>query len=123
MLDDHYESVEIIEVRPFNINGERSEYTFIADVGDALIIGGRYRNAEGKPEIATYAYCSYADLESEGKIGYAFNNHDNRALLYFAVFDYYDLDSVINEDDYLLCKAYYVNEHTITIVIDDEVIE
>ncbi len=123
MLDDHYESVEIIEVRPFNINGERSEYTFIADVGDALIIGGRYRNAEGKPEIATYAYCPYADLESEGKIGYAFNNHDNRALLYFAVFDYYDLDSVINEDDYLLCKAYYVNEHTITVVIDDEVIE
>ena len=123
MLDDHYESVEIIEVRPFNINGERSEYTFIADVGDALIIGGRYRNSEGNSEIATYAYCPYADLESEGKIGYAFNNHDNRALLYFAVFDYYNLDSVINEEDYLLCKVYYVNEHTITVVIDDEVIE
>jgi hypothetical protein len=123
MLDDHYESVEIIDVRPFYINGEKSEYTFIADVGDALLIGGRYRNAEGKWEVATYADCPYTDLESEGKIGYAFNNHDNRALLYFAVFDYYNLDTVINEEDYLLCKAYYVNEHTITVVIDDEVIE
>ena len=123
MLDDHYESAEVIDVRPFYINGERSEYTFIADVGDALIIGGRYRNSEGNWEVATYARCSYTDLESEGKIGYAFNNHDNRALLYFAVYDDYDLDSVINEDDYLLCKAYYVNEHIITVVIDDEVIE
>ena len=123
MLEERYESAEVIEVRPLYINGERSEYTFIADVGDALIIGGRYRNSEGNWEVATYACCSYTDLESKGKIGYAFNNHDNRALLYFAVFDYYDLDSVINEDDYLLCKVYYVNEHTITVVIDDEVID
>lgn len=123
MLEERYESAEVIEVRPLYINGERSEYTFIADVGDALIIGGRYRNAERKWEVATYACCPYTDLESEGKIGYAFNNHDNRVLLYFAVFDYYNLDSVINEEDYLLCKAYYVNEHTITVVIDDEVIE
>ena len=123
MLEERYESAEVIEVRPLYINGERSEYTFIADVGDALIIGGRYRNSEGNWEVETYAYCPYTDLESEGKISYAFNNHDNRALLYFAVFDYYNLDSVINEEDYLLCKAYYVNEHTITIVIDDEVIE
>ncbi|MBQ4139792.1 MAG: hypothetical protein IJD70_00505 [Clostridia bacterium] len=123
MLEERYESAEVIEVRPLYINGERSEYTFIADVGDALIIGGRYRNSEGNWEVATYAHCSYTDLESESKIGYAFNNHDNRALLYFAVYDDYDLDSVINEDDYLLCKAYYVNEHIITVVIDDEVID
>ena len=123
MLEERYESAEVIEVRPLYINGERSEYTFIADVGDALIIGGRYRNAEGKWEVATYACCPYTDLASEGKSGYAFNNHDNRALLYFAVFDYYNLDSVINEEDYLLCKVYYVNEHTITVVIDDEVID
>lgn len=121
MLEEHYESVEIIEVRPFNIKGELSEYMFIADVESALIIGGRYRNADGEWEAATYGYCPYADLESEGKIGYAFNNHDNRALLYFTVYDYYNFD--INNEDYLLYKVYYVNEHTITIVISDEAVE
>ena len=47
-----------------------------------LTIGGRYRNSEGNSEIATYAYCPYADLESEGKIGYAFNNVVRSVLLY-----------------------------------------
>ncbi len=121
MLEEHYESAEILDVHPFNIDGERSEFMFIADVEDALIIGGRYRNADGEWEIATYGYCPYPDLESEGKLGFAFNNHDNRALLYFTVYDYYNF--AIKDEDYLLYKVYYVNEHTITVVIDDEVIE
>lgn len=119
MLEEHYESAEILDILPFNIDGERSEFMFIADVENTLIIGGRYRNADGEWEIATYGYCSYADLESEGKIGYAFNNHDNRAFLYFTVYDYYN---IIVNDEYLLSKAYYVNEHIITVVIDDEAI-
>ncbi len=120
LLEDHYDSVEIVDMLRFKVDGKQTEFTFIADVESGLIIGARYRNSDGEWEVETYGYCPYSELESEGTFGYAFNTHDNSALLYFKISDYYEVHS---EDDHLHCQVYHVNGHLITVVIDDEALK
>ena len=120
LLEAHYDGVEIVEILPFKVNGVQTERTVIATVEDGIVIGGKYRNAEGKWEFAAYAYCPFTELDENGSFGHAFGTHDNSALLYFEIYDSID---VYPGDDLMLHKAYHIGRGLVTITIDDEPIK
>lgn len=120
LLETHYDGVEIVEIWRFKVNGKEAEKTVIAEVDGGIIIGGKYKNAEDKWEFMTYAYCPFDVLKANGSFGYAFNTHDNSALLYFKIYDHH---LYYPDDDRLIHKTYHISIGLVTVVIDDDPIE
>ena len=120
LLEAHYDGVEIVEILPFKVNGVQTERTVIATVEDGIVIGGKYRNAEGKWEFAAYAYCPFTELDENGSFGHAFGTHDNSALLYFEIYDHH---LYYPGDDRMLHKTYHIDRGLVTVVIDDKPIK
>lgn len=118
LLDDSYDSVEILDTFSFKINGVQTEKTFVADVGDGLIVGGRYRGDEDEWVTETYAYVPYSELEASGSKIFSFLPHGSSKFLYITVNDYY---STFPDDEFLLCKTYYINDGFVTVIVDDTV--
>ena len=115
-----YGDAEILDIVSFKLSGEQTENIFIADIGDELIVGSKYWNDDGQVMIVKYVYPTYSELAKEGSVSYCFNPRGTSEFVYIKIYDYFE---VFTEDDYLLCQSYYVNDHLITIVIDDKVIE
>lgn len=120
VLDRLYGDVEILDTVRFWLNGEKTDKIFIADIGEGLIVGSKYWNDDGEMMIVKYVYPAYSELEDEGNLIYCFNPRGTSEFVYIKIYDHFE---AFIEDDYLLCQCYYVNDHFITIVIDDKVIE
>jgi hypothetical protein len=120
VLNKVYGDAEILDIVSFKLSGEETEKIFIADIGDELIVGSKYWNDDGEVMIVKYVYPSFSELAKEGIVSYCFNPRGTSEFVYIKIYDYFE---AFIEDDYLLCQSYYVNDHLITIVIDDKVIE
>ena len=119
-LNRVYGDVEILDIVSFNLNGEKTEKIFIADVGDQLIVGSKYWNDDGKMMIVTYVRPTYSELEEEGSLIYSFNPRGTSEFVYIKIYDSF---VAVFENDHLLCQCYFLTDNTITVIIDDEVIE
>ena len=120
VLEQLYGEVEILDIVSFNLNGEKTEKIFIADVGDQLIVGSKYWNDDGEMMIVTYVRPTYSELEEEGSLIYSFNPRGTSEFLYIKIYDSF---VAVFENDHLLCQCYFLTDNTITVIIDDEVIE
>lgn len=120
VLKQVYGDVEILDIVSFNLNGEKTEKIFIADVGDQLIVGSKYWNDDGEMMIVTYVRPTYSELEEEGSLIYSFNPRGTSEFVYIKIYDSF---VAVFENDHLLCQCYFLTDNTITIIIDDEVIE
>ena len=120
VLKQVYGDVEILDIVSFNLNGEKTEKIFIADVGDQLIVGSKYWNDDGEMMVVKYVYPTYSELEDEGSLSYAFNPRGTSEFLYIKIYDHFE---AFIDNDYLLCQCYFLTDNTITVIIDDEVIE
>ena len=120
VLKQVYGDVEILDIVRFNLNGEKTEKIFIADVGDQLIVGSKYWNDDGEMMIVTYVRPTYSELEEEGSLIYSFNPRGTSEFLYIKIYDSF---VAVFENDHLLCQCYFLTDNTITVIIDDEVIE
>ena len=120
VLEQVYGEVEILDIVRFNLNGEKTEKIFIADVGDQLILGSKYWNDDGEMMIVTYVRPTYSELEEEGSLIYSFNPRGTSEFLYIKIYDSF---VAVFENDHLLCQCYFLTDNTITVIIDDEVIE
>jgi hypothetical protein len=120
VLKQVYGDVEILDIVRFNLNGEKTEKIFIADVGDQLIVGSKYWNDDGEMMIVTYVRPTYSELEEEGSLIYSFNPRGTSEFVYIKIYDSF---VAVFENDHLLCQCYFLTDNTITVIIDDEVIE
>ena len=120
VLKQVYGDVEILDIVSFNLNGEKTEKIFIADVGDQLIVGSKYWNDDGEMMIVTYVHPTYSELEEEGSLIYSFNPRGTSEFVYIKIYDSF---VAVFENDHLLCQCYFLTDNTITVIIDDEVIE
>ena len=120
VLKQVYGDVEILDIVSFNLNGEKTEKIFIADVGDQLIVGSKYWNDDGEMMIVTYVRPTYSELEEEGSLIYSFNPRGTSEFVYIKIYDSF---VAVFENDHLLCQCYFLTDNTITVIIDDEVIE
>ena len=120
VLKQVYGDVEILDIISFNLNGEKTEKIFIADVGDQLIVGSKYLNDDGEMMIVTYVRPTYSELEEEGSLIYSFNPRGTSEFVYIKIYDSF---VAVFENDHLLCQCYFLTDNTITVIIDDEVIE
>lgn len=120
VLKQVYGDVEILDIVSFNLNGEKTEKIFIADVGDQLIVGSKYWNDDGEMMIVTYVRPTYSELEEEGSLIYSFNPRGTSEFLYIKIYDNF---VAVFENDHLLCQCYFLTDNTTTVIIDDEVIE
>ena len=120
VLEQLYGEVEILDIVRFNLNGEKTEKIFIADVGDQLIVGSKYWNDDGEMMIVTYVRPTYSELEEEGSLIYSFNPRGTSEFVYIKIYDSF---VAVFENDHLLCQCYFLTDNTITVIIDDEVIE
>jgi len=120
VLEQVYGDVEILDIVRFNLNGEKTDKIFIADIGDQLIVGSKYWNDDGEMMIVTYVRPTYSELEEEGSLIYSFNPRGTSEFLYIKIYDYFE---VFVDNDYLLCQTYYVNDNLITVIIDEGMIE
>ena len=120
VLEQVYGDVEILDIVSFNLNGEKTEKIFIADVGDQLIVGSKYWNDDGEMMIVTYVRPTYSELEEEGSLIYSFNPRGTSEFVYIKIYDSF---VAVFENDHLLCQCYFLTDNTITVIIDDEVIE
>lgn len=120
VLKQVYGDVEILDIVSFNLNGEKTEKIFIADVGDQLIVGSKYWNDDGEMMIVTYVRPAYSELEKEGSLIYSFNPRGTSEFVYIKIYDSF---VAVFENDHLLCQCYFLTDNTITVIIDDEVIE
>ena len=120
VLEQLYGEVEILDIVSFNLNGEKTEKIFIADVGDQLIVGSKYWNDDGEMMIVTYVRPTYSELEEEESLIYSFNPRGTSEFLYIKIYDSF---VAVFENDHLLCQCYFLTDNTITVIIDDEVIE
>lgn len=120
VLEQVYGEAEILDIVSFNLNGEKTEKIFIADVGDQLIVGSKYWNDDGEMMIVTYVRPTYSELEEEGSLIYSFNPRGTSEFVYIKIYDSF---VAVFENDHLLCQCYFLTDNTITVIIDDEVIE
>ena len=120
VLKQVYGEAEILDIVRFNLNGEKTEKIFIADVGDQLIVGSKYWNDDGEMMIVTYVRPTYSELEEEGSLIYSFNPRGTSEFVYIKIYDSF---VAVFENDHLLCQCYFLTDNTITVIIDDEVIE
>jgi hypothetical protein len=120
VLKQVYGDVEILDIVSFNLNGEKTEKIFIADVGDQLIVGSKYWNDDGEMMVVKYVYPTYSELEGEGSLSYAFNPRGTSEFLYIKIYDHFE---AFIDNDYLLCQCYSLPDNTITVIIDDKIIE
>lgn len=120
VLEQVYGEAEILDIVRFNLNGEKTEKIFIADVGDQLIVGSKYWNDDGEMMIVTYVRPTYSELEEEGSLIYSFNPRGTSEFVYIKIYDSF---VAVFENDHLLCQCYFLTDNTITVIIDDEVIE
>lgn len=119
-LKQVYGEVEILDIVRFNLNGEKTENIFIADVGDQLIVGSKYWNDDGEIMVVKYVYPTYSELEEKGSLSFAFNPRGTSEFVYIKIYDSF---IAVFENDHLLCQCYFLTDNTITIIIDDEIIE
>lgn len=119
VLEEDYEGIELVDTFWFRVDGKRNELMFIAEDGDALYLGGRYRDENGEWSASVYAVCELSELGENGKFVRAFSNHDNVALLFFHVNSEY---VYVDEDEVLMFGRYYVDGRFITVIIDDDVL-
>lgn len=115
-----YGEAEILDIVSFKLNGEQTEKIVLADVGGELIVGGKYWSDEGEMILVSYARFSYSELAEKGKIIYAFNPRGTSEFVYIKIYDGF---VAVFENDHLLCQCYFLTDNTITVIIDDEVIE
>ena len=120
VLEQVYGEAEILDIVRFNLNGEKTEKIFIADIGDQLIVGSKYWNDDGEMMIVTYVRPTYSELEEEGSLIYSFNPRGTSEFLYIKIYDSF---VAVFGNDHLLCQCYFLTDNTITVIIDDEVIE
>ena len=120
VLKQVYGDVEILDIVSFNLNGEKTEKIFIADVGDQLIVGSKYWNDDGEMMVVKYVYPTYSELEDEGSLSYAFNPRGTSEFVYIKIYDSF---VAVFENDHLLCQCYFLTDNTITVIIDDKIIE
>jgi hypothetical protein len=120
VLNQVYGDAEILDIVSFNLNGEKTEKIFIADIGDQLIVGSKYWNDDGEMIGVKYVYPTYSELEGEGSLSYAFNPRGTSEFLYIKIYDHFE---AFIDNDYLLCQCYSLPDNTITVIIDDKIIE
>ena len=65
-------------------------------------------------------YPTYSELEEKGSVSYVFNPRGTSEFVYIKIYDSF---IAVFENDHLLSQCYFLTDNTITIIIDDEIIE